>query len=153
MGGPGSHNSSSPSRWASFARFAVRALGLTVAVGGAAALVVRSWQGDGALGAAAWASAIALAGAVLGRLAGLLVPGGRPESPAQAALVAMGVRLLATAGMCFGAIAFGVAPRPTFVAVVLAQYLALLVLEVGQAVAEVRAMGAGPHAPQGGGAA
>jgi peptidoglycan/LPS O-acetylase OafA/YrhL len=136
-----------------FLRFAVRALGLTLAVGGAAALIVRGVQGDGALAAVAWASAIALTGAVLGRLVGLLVPQGRPESPAQASLVAMGVRLLATASLCFVAINFGVAPKPTFVVVVLAQYLALLVLEVGQAVAEVRAMGAGPHAPQGGGAA
>jgi hypothetical protein len=99
------------------------------------------------------ASGIGLTGAVLGRVAGLLVPAGRPESPAQAALVAMGVRLLATAGMCLGAVALDVAPRPTFVAVVLVQYLALLVLEVGQAVAEVRAMGAGPHVPHGGGGA
>ena len=156
MGGAGSHSSSGPgprSPWARFLRFTVRALGLTLVVGGMAALIVRGVQGDAALPAVAWASVIALAGAVLGRLAGLLVPQGRPESPAQASLVAMGVRLPATAGMCFGAVSFGVAPKPTFVAVVLAQYLALLVLEVGQAVAEVRSQGAGPHASHGGGIA
>jgi hypothetical protein len=152
----GSHESlgrgpRSPAAW--FARFTVRALGLTLVLGGAAALIVRAWQGDAAFPAVAWASAIALTGAVLGRLAGLVVPAGRPESPAQAALVALGVRLLATAGMCFGAVSLGVAPVPTFVAVVLVQYLALLVLEVGQAVAEVRALSAAPHASQGGGTA
>jgi hypothetical protein len=130
-----------------------RAVGLTLLIGGGAAFVARAWQGDGTLPAVAWASGIALVGAVLGRCAGFLVPSGRPESPAQAALAALGVRLLATAGMCFLAVRLGVAPVPTFVAVVLVQYLALLVLEVGQAVAEVRAMNATPQAPHGGGAA
>jgi hypothetical protein len=111
------------------------------------------WRGDFALAAVAWASAIAFVGAVLGRLVGLLVPAGRPESPAQAAMVALGVRLLSTASFCFVAVNLGVAPVPTFVAVVLVQYLALLVLEVGQAVAEVRALSADPHVPHGGGAA
>lgn len=137
----------------SFTRFALRALGLTLVVAGIAALLATSWVGSEAVPAVVWASGIALAGALLGRLAGRLVPGGRPESPAQAAMVGIGVRLIATAGACFAAFALGVAPRPTFVATVLVQYLALLVLEVGQAVAEVRSAEAALPGRRDGGAA
>ena len=122
----------------SFFRFAWRATALALVLGGVCAVVATTWADTSALPAVVWASAIALAGALLGRLAGRLVPPGRPESPAQAAMVGIGVRLIATAGACFAAVSLGVAPRPTFVVTVLVQYLALLVLEVGQAVAEVR---------------
>jgi hypothetical protein len=63
------------------------------------------------------------------------------------------VRLIATAGACFAAVSLGVAPLPTFVATVLVQYLALLVLEVGQAVAEVRSAEGSAPGKHGSGAA
>jgi hypothetical protein len=61
--------------------------------------------------------------------------------------------LITTAAACFAALSLGVAPRPTFVATVLVQYLALLVLEVGQAVAEIRSAEAAVAGRHEGGAA
>ena len=65
----------------------------------------------------------------------------------------IGVRIIATATLVFVALEQGVAPRTTFAVLVLVQYLALLVLEVAQAVAEVRSASAGPRHVDGGGAA
>ena len=135
------------------ARFAARAVGLTLLVGGGAVVLTGAKPGSAALVAILCASGIALVGAVAGRLAGRLAPRGRPETPAQSALIGLGARLLVTAGLCFGALHAGVAPRIAFVVVVLVQYLALLVLEVAQAVAEVRSASEGAGHANGGGAA
>lgn len=135
------------------APFVVRAAALCVLLGAGAALVTGARPGSPAFVALLCASGIALAGALAGRLAGRLVPPGRPESIAQAALAGIGVRLITTAGLCFGALEAGVAPRMTFVVVVLVQYLALLVLEVAQAVADMRSAGAAPGHANGDGVA
>lgn len=127
-----------PSPRASLVRFLVRSLLLVALVGAMAWWAVGAWAGADARRVVPVAAAIAWGGALLGRLAGLLVPAGRPESPAQAALVALGVRMLVTASACWVALEAGTTPVPAFVASLGGLYLALLVLEVGQAAAEVR---------------
>ncbi len=122
----------------SLPRFLLRAAALTVVLGGVAWVLVGAVVGPEARGVVPWAAGAALLGLTLGRLAGLLVPAGRPESPAQAALLSLGVRLCSTAGLALVALQVGVAPATTFALVLGALYLSLLVLEVSQAVAEVR---------------
>jgi len=123
---------------ASLLRFLLRAAALTVVLGAVAWVLVGQLAGAAAQPVVPWAAAAALLGLTLGRLAGLLVPPGRPETPAQAALVSLGVRLCSTAALAFVALQVGVAPATTFALVLGALYLSLLVLEVAQAVAEVR---------------
>lgn len=121
----------------SLPRFLLRALGLTAIVGALAWVVVGAVRGSAEQGVVPWAAGVSLLGALLGHLAGGLVPSGRPESAAQAALVALGVRLMATAGLALVALQTGVSPAATFAIVLGTMYLALLVLEVARAVAEV----------------
>jgi hypothetical protein len=126
----------------------LRALGLTLALGAVAWLLVGAWSGPDARVVVPWAAGVALAGLLLGRLAGRLVPRGRPEAAAQAALAGMGARMLGTVALAWVAASAGVAPLPAFALVLGALYLALLVLEVVEAVAEVReASGALPSPP------
>ena len=129
----------------SLPRFLLRAAALTVVLGALAWVVVGELAGAQARSVVPWACGAALLGLILGRLAGLLVPGGRPESAAQAALLSLGVRLCSTAGFALVALQAGVTPATTFALVLGALYLSLLVLEVSQAIAEVRAA-AGPEA-------
>lgn len=122
----------------SFVRFLLRSLLLVAVICAVAWFVVGALAGDEARGVVLVAAAVAWGGALLGRLAGLLVPGGRPEAAAQAALVGLVARLLSTATFTWLAVHLGTTPVPAFVAVLCTLYLALLVLEVGQAAAEVR---------------
>jgi hypothetical protein len=135
----------------SLVTFLVRATVLVALLGAIAWFVVGAVVSADARRVVLVAAAVAWGGAALGRLAGLLVPGGRPEAPAQAALVALGVRLMVTAAACWVALEAGVSPVPAFVAVLGGLYLALLVLEVGQAAAEVRSASADTAAPRHGG--
>jgi hypothetical protein len=132
---------------ASFGRSLLRALVLTVALSALAWLVVGLVVDHAARAVVPWAAACAFAGMLLGRLAGRLVPRGRPESAAQAALAGMGARILATVGLAWAAAAAGVAPLRVFALVLAGLYLALLVLEVVEAVAEVRDASRGLPSP------
>ena len=132
----------------SLPRFLLRAAGLTVALSAVAWVLVASFAGPQAQSVVPWAAGVTFLGALLGRLAGrFLVPAGRPESPAQAALVGLGVRLLSTAALAFAALQMGVSPAPTFALVLGALYLPLLVLEVVQAVADVGVAAGEPTKP------
>jgi len=132
----------------SLPRFLLRAAGLTVAVSAVAWVLVGSLAGPHAQHVVPWAAGVTFLGALLGRLAGhFLVPSGRPESPAQAALVGLGVRLLSTAALSFAALQLGVSPARTFALVLAGLYLSLLVLEVVQAAADVRVATGEPTKP------
>jgi hypothetical protein len=111
---------------------------LVAALAALAWLALRTFWAEETARVVPWAAGAAWVGSLLGRVAGLLIPRDKPEAPAQAALVSLGVRLLSTAGLAWGALAAGATPAPAFVGVLGALYLALLVLEVRQAVAEVR---------------
>ncbi len=135
-----------------FLRFGLLALLLCAALATLAYLPLRAWVGPAALGAVLLASAVALLGALAGHGAGALVPRRGPEAPAAAAFLATGVRLLVTTVLAFVAVRAFETPAPAFALVVGGQYLALLVLEVSAAAAEVGAAGRTPE-PPGGGAA
>lgn len=141
------------SRGARAVAFALKAALLTLALCALAYLPVRAWVGAEALRALGCAAAAAYAGALLGHGAGLLLPRRRPESAAQAAFLALGVRLMATVLLAFVLLRAVEPPAPPFALVLGALYLALLVLEVGEALAEVRGGSPGlpvPPSPRGG---
>lgn len=133
-------------------RFPVRATAVAAALAGLALLPVRAWVGAPGVTAVLLASAVALVGALVGHAAGRLLPRGRPEAPAQAAFLSMGVRLLLTTVLAFVALSAVEAPAHAFALVVGGQYLALLVVEVGEAVAELRAASRPPGSGRGGAA-
>jgi hypothetical protein len=128
-------------------RFTLKAILVTAAVTAAAAWPAHALGGDGGLAAVLAGAGVALLGAILGRLAGALVPGGQPESAAQAALVALGARLLSTASMALVVLVAAPVPRLPFAAGLALAYGALLLLEVREALAGVRADGDGAGAP------
>lgn len=130
-------------------QFAAKAAALTLAVCGLAYLPVRAWVGDGALAAVGAAGAAAWTGALLGHLAGLLLPRRAPESAAQAAFLALGVRLVSTLVLALALYRAVEPPAPPFGLVLGALYLSLLVLEVGEALAEVRSAESALPAPPG----
>jgi hypothetical protein len=88
--------------------------------------------GLAALGAAALA---ALLGVAAGRAAGRQVPGGRPESHAQAALVGITVRLLVTAALALAVALAAPLPRSVFLVSLAVFYALLLAAEVRDALA------------------
>lgn len=121
---------------------------MTALLGLAAWLLLGEIVGPHARPVALWSSGVVLVGALCGRAAGLLAPPGQPETPAVAALAGLGARLLSTTALCFLLIQAGVAPVQPFVVTLGVQYLALLVLEVRQAVTEVRASQPPPRTPE-----
>jgi hypothetical protein len=121
----------------------VRALLLTALLAGLAWFVVGAIAGPEARASVLWAGGVAYLGCVLGKLVGRLVPGGRPEAAAQAALVSLGVRLFGTLILAWVALSLGAAPLNSFVLVLAVLYLALLVQEVVEAAREVQGGGGG----------
>ena len=131
-----------------FTRFLLGTLAVIALLGLCAWVLLGEIIGPHARPLALWSSGVVLFGALCGRAAGLLAPPGRPESPAVAALAGLGARLLSTSALCFVLLQAGIAPAQPFVVTLGVQYLALLVLEVRQAVAEVRASPATPRTPE-----
>ena len=122
----------------SHGRFILKAFLVAAVVTAAAAWPAKALGGDDGLLALLWAGGVALLGAILGHVAALLIPEGAPEAPAQAALVALGVRLLSTAGMALAIMVAGPVARLPFALWLALEYGALLVLEVGSSLASVR---------------
>jgi hypothetical protein len=120
------------------ARFLLRALlgtAVAVAVG---FLPFRAWAGTEGVLALGLAAAVALGGALVGRLPRVwLLRADRPEGPVLAAMAGIGVRMLFTAAATLVVLKVKPVPSLPFAVAVVVTYLLLLVLEVREAVAEV----------------
>jgi hypothetical protein len=118
-------------------RFLLKALVVTAAVAAAAALPVRAYWGEPGLMALAFAAGVALAGAAVGRLPRRLIPSTTPDAPVHAAMAGIGARLLATSALAFVVTLSGAVPSLPFAASLVVLYMALLTLEVRDAVLEI----------------
>jgi hypothetical protein len=126
-------------------RFAGAATLTLVAIAAAGAWPTHAWAGPAGLAALGWAAGIALAGALLGFAVGAAASGdGSFEARAQAALIALGVRMFATLAGTLAVLVGGVvAARTPFAVWVAVFYLALLALETAVLVREARRAGRG----------
>jgi hypothetical protein len=98
---------------------------------------VAQWVGEDGIPTLLWAAGAAFVGAAAGRLPRLWIPADRPEAPAQAVLAGFGARMVVTAAIAFAILALALPPRVPFALSVVGLYLALLLLEVREAVREV----------------
>jgi hypothetical protein len=114
-----------------------------VALAAVGAWPTHAWAGAEGLVALGGAAGIALAGALVGSAVGGVVGrDGSFEGRAQGALLAMGVRMIATLGATLAVLLGGaLAARVPFALWVTVFYLALLAVETGGLVKEARRAG------------
>jgi hypothetical protein len=120
------------------APFLAKALLATLAVGAVGAWPAYALQGAAGVRALLLATGVGLVGAVAGRGARRLVPHGTPEGQLSAAMAAVGARLLVTAALVLAVVSLDVVPVLAFGVWVAVVYLALLLVEVWDALAGLR---------------
>ena len=112
-----------------FPGYLLKATLLVAAVTAAAAWPVRAWAGDEGLTALLIASAVSLAGALLGRLPHLFFRRG-PDAIFHASMAGLGLRLLGTLAIAAPIMMLSGLPLMPFALGLVLAYFALLVLEV-----------------------
>mgnify|MGYP001821773971 CR=1 FL=1 len=129
-----------------FSGYLLRATFTVAAVTAVAAWPVHAWAGDQGLTALLIASAVGLAGAVLGRLPHLFFSG--PDAIFHASMAGLGLRLLGTLAIAAPLMMLSGLPLMPFALGLVLAYFALLVLEVRDLVVLSRSAStaAAPHA-------